>query len=196
MENKTPNLNRISLFFAIFVIMKLMFSCSDSTSNQPATKDGFTQIEKELKNKFGEKAYYTDLSITYNESVGNIIGVTVTRDPESLKMGQWNLTQNTWQQNSDITVEVPTGTKAVDYMFQLGESINLSKLGELVEQSMLKLKEEKQLNNPTLSIAALNFPDTGDISRAKYMINLQPEDGGTTFSFYYTLNGDLIKMDY
>lgn len=196
MDNKTPNLNRISLFFAFFVIIKLIFACSDSTSNQPATKDGFTQIEKELKSKFGENAYYTDLSITYNASIGNIIRVTVTEDPESLKMGQWNSTQGNWQQNSNITVEVPTGTKATDYMFQLGESISLSKLGELVEQSVQQLKDEKQLNNPTLSIAVLNFPDTGDISKAKYMINLQPEHGGSTFSFYYTLSGDLIKMDY
>ncbi len=196
MENKTPKLNRISLFFAIVVIMKLMFSCSDSTSSQPATKDGFTQIEKELKSKFGDNAYYTDLTITYNESIGNIVGVTVTEAPESLKMGQWNLTQDTWQQNSDITIEVPTGTNAADYMFQLGETVSLSKLGAMVEQSVEKLKDEKNLNNPTLSIAGLNFPDNGDISKAQYMINLQPENGGATFSFYYALNGKLIKMDY
>lgn len=196
MENKTSKLYRIGLFFAFFIIMKLMFSCSDSTSNHSATKDGFTQIEKELNSKFGENAYYTDLSITYSESIGNIIGVTVTKDPESLKMGQWNLTQDNWKQNSDIAITVPIGTKATDYMFQLGESISLSKLGELVEQSIQQLKDEKQLNNPTLSIAALNFPDTGDISKAKYMINLQPENGGTTFSFYYALNGGLIKMEY
>ena len=100
------------------------------------------------------------------------------------------------QQNSDITIEVPAGTKASDYMFQLGETISLSKLGALVEQSIQKLKDEKDIKNPILSIAGLNFPDNGDISKAQYVINLQPENGGTTFSFYYTLSGDLIKMDY
>ncbi|WP_138434601.1 hypothetical protein [Winogradskyella algicola] len=185
----------MSLFLAIIVTSTLLVSCSDSISNLPATKEGFTEIENKLKSKFGDDAYYTDLTISYNKSIGNIIGVTVTENPESLKMGQWNLTQDTWQQNSDIIVEVPNGTKASDYMFQLGKTISLSKLGELVEASVQKLKDEKQLNNPTLSIAALNFPDTGDISKAKYMINLKPENGGTTFSFYYTLNGDLIKMD-
>ncbi len=196
MDNKTPKIYRFGLIFAILVIMKLMSSCSDTTSNLPATKDGFTQIEKELKSKFGNDAYYTDLTVTYNKSIGNIVGVTVTKDPESLKMGQWNLTQDAWKQNSDITIEVPVGTKVVDYMFQLGETISLSKLGTMVEKSIEKLKGEKNLNNPTLSIAGLNFPDNGDISKAQYMINLQPENGGTTFSFYYSLSGDLIKMDY
>ncbi|WP_298758071.1 hypothetical protein [uncultured Psychroserpens sp.] len=196
MKTKTSKLNNLGLFFVIFVLMKLVTSCSSSTSNQPATKEGFTEIENELKSKFGTDAYYTDLTITYNESIGNIIGATVTEDPESLKMGQWNLTQDTWVQNSDITIQVPEGTKASDYMFQFGETISLSELGSLVEQSVQKLKEEKDLKNPTLSIAGLNFPNNGDISQAQYTINLKPENGGTTFSFYYTLGGDLIKMDY
>jgi hypothetical protein len=38
-------------------------------------------------------------------------------------------------------------------MFQLDEAISLSKLGGLVEQSVQKLKAEKNLKNPILSIA-------------------------------------------
>ncbi|MBC2846028.1 hypothetical protein [Winogradskyella flava] len=195
MKNSSSNLTRVGLLFVLLVFFKLV-SCSSGTHSQPATSEGFKAIENELKKKFGDNAYYTDLTITYNKSIGNIIGVTVTEDPESLKMGQWNLTQDTWTQNSDITIEVPKGTKATDYMFQLGETISLSQLGGLVEQSVQKLKDDKDLKNPTLSIASLNFPDNGDISRAEYIINLKPDNGGTTFRFYYTLNGDLIKMDY
>tara|TARA_Y100000780_G_C13630050_1_gene396117 strand:- start:381 stop:962 length:582 start_codon:yes stop_codon:yes gene_type:complete len=193
MKNFTPKLMRLNL---LLVLLLHVVSCSNSIQNQPATADGFQNIENVLKDQFGKDAYYTDLTITYNQSIGNIVGVTVTENPESLKMGQWNLTQDTWQQNSDITIEVPAGTKASDYMFQLGETISLSKLGGLVEKSIQKLKDEKNLENPTLSIASLNFPDNGDISKAQYVINLQPENGGTTFSFYYTVSGDLIKMDY
>ena len=153
-------------------------------------------MEQALKSKFGADAYYTDLSITYNHSVGNIIGATVTEDPESLKMGQWDLIKDTWRQNQDIAIEAPQGTKAADFMFQLGETINLSTLGSLVEQSIKKLKDEKNMENPILSIASINFPNNGDISKTKYIINLQPENGETTFTFQYALNGDLIKMDY
>ncbi|EDP70565.1 hypothetical protein FBALC1_07398 [Flavobacteriales bacterium ALC-1] len=195
MNNKAPKSYRIGYLFILLVIFKLV-SCGGSTNNQPATAEAFKAIESELKDKFGENAYYTDLTITYNESIGNIIGVTVAEDPESLKMGQWNLTQDTWKQNSDITIEVPKGTKASDYMFQLGKTISLSKLGALVEQSIKKLKNEKDLTNPTLTIAALNFPDNGDISKAKYMIHLKSKNDDDTFRFHYKLNGNLIKMDY
>lgn len=195
MKPKTPKSTSLFKLLVLLLLIQLA-SCGNSTQNQPATAEGFQNIENELKSKFGDNAYYTDLSITYNKSIGNIVGVTVTEDPESLKMGQWNLTQDSWIQNQDISIEVPSGTKASDYMFQLSDAINLSKLGGLVEKSVKKLKEEKNLENPTLSIAGLNFPDNGDISKAQYMINLQPESGGTTFSFYYSLSGDLIKMNY
>jgi len=196
MENKTPKLNRISLFFAIVIIMKLMSSCSDSTSNQPANAEGFAAIETELKDKFGTDAFYTDLTIAQNTSVGNIIGVTVTEDPESLKMGQWNLMQDAWKQNSDITLEVPEGTKAADYMFQLTDKINLSKLGELAEKSSTQLTAEKNIDNPALKMAFVKFPNNGDMQKAEYNVMLEPENGGTTFTFRYRLNGDLIDMDY
>ena len=196
MKNKTPKFYSLGLFFVVMVLVKLVTSCSNSSSNQPATKVGFTEIENELVNKFGKDAYYTDLTVTYNASIGNIIGITVTEDPESLKMGQWNLTQDTWQQNSEIILEVPVGTKASDYMFQLNEILNLSTLGGLVEKSVEKLKEEKNLKNPTLSTARVYFPDNGDISKAEYFVNLQPENGGTTFRFRYNLHGDLITMNY
>jgi len=111
-------------------------------------------------------------------------------------VGQWSMTQGKWQQTSEVTLEVPEGTKATDYMFQLGNDINLSKLGELVEKSGEQLKAEKNLENPTLHMASINYPKNGDLSIAKYTVMLKPESGGTTFSFFYKLNGELIEMDY
>ena len=81
-------------------------------------------------------------------------------------------------------------------MFQLDETINLKKLGELVEKSKVQLTKEKYLENPKLHMASIQFPDNGDVSKAEYLVMLQPENGGTTFSFSYTLLGKLIKTDY
>ncbi len=177
-------------------IIALLISCGNSTGKESPDKEGFTAIEQNIKDEFGEDAYFTDLTITYNKAIGNIIGVTVTKEPTSLKMGQWNATQGNWTQNSEITLEVPQGTKAADFMFQLDEKINLSKLGELVQASIETLKNEKDIKNPTLQMAAIKFPKNGDVAKTEYLIMLQPENGGTTFSFQYKLNGDLIKMDY
>jgi len=180
----------------VATVVITLVSCGGGISKQPANAEGFGAIEKEIKSKFGENAYYTDLTIMYDKSLGNLISVTVTDNPASLKMGEWNSSQNTWKQNSEISLEVPEGSKAADFMFQLNEKINLSKLGELVEKSSKQLTTEKNLETPTLNMAFVKFPKNGDIDKTEYTIMLKPKNGGTTFSFYYKLNGDLIKMNY
>ena len=174
-----------------------LVSCEVLIDNkQLVNSKDFGAIEKEMKSTFGDDAYYTDLTVTYNKSIGSIIDVTVTDAPESLKMGQWNSIQGTWKQNSDVSLEVPKGSKAVDFMFQLDEKINLSKLGELVEKSSNQLKAEKNIRNAMLHMALVEFPENGNLTKTEYVVMLKPESGGATFTFMYTLNGELIKMDY
>jgi len=187
------NIFTATLFVFSFL---LLISCGSTGSGQEATAAGFSEIENQIKQRFGEKAFYTDLSISYNKSIGNIIGVTVTENPASLQLEQWSQAQDKWTQKADITIEVPAGMKAADYMFQLNQNLNLKKLGELVEQSKAKLTKEKSIKNPKLHIASIQFPDNGDISKAEYLVILQPENGGTSFSFRYTLAGELVKMGY
>ena len=186
---------KILKFIAIVTLSSLM-SCGGGTNKQPVNAKDFEAIEKEIKSEFGDDAYYTELKILYIKGIGITVSTTVTDDPESLKMGQWDFAQSSWSQRSEVSLEVPNGTKAADFMFQLNENINLSKLGELVEQSKKQLTAEKNLENPILSNAFIKFPKNGDISKTEYAISLKPENGGTTFSFYYKLNGELIKMDY
>ncbi|MBG6130690.1 hypothetical protein IWQ47_002166 [Aquimarina sp. EL_43] len=180
----------------VAVAVATLISCGGSISNQPANADGFSAIAKEIENKFGEHAHFTNITIMHNKSIGNTISLTVTEAPESLKMGQWNFVNASWEQNSEITVEIPEGTKAADFMFQLNEKINLKKLGELTEQSCKRLTTEKDIKNPTLKMAFVKFPKNGDNSKTEYVVTLEPENGGTSFTFYYKLNGDFINMNY
>ena len=179
----------------VLSVLMLMISCG-SVSNQEANAEGFGAIESELKSEFGDNAFYTDLTIGYEKSVGNIINVTVTDAPESMVMGEWLMMQGVWEQKAEIKLEVSEGSKAADFMFQLNDEISLSKLGELVEKSIGKLKEDKEIENPTLNLAFVKFPDDGDITKANYTIMLEPENGGTTFTYSYELSGELIDMSY
>lgn len=186
----------ITLAAATLITSFAIISCGGGAGKEAATADGFSSIEESIKSKFGENAYFTKLSIIYDKSIGNMISVTVTEDPESLRMGEWTQAQGTWKQTSEVSLEVPEGTKAADFMYQLDDKINLKTLGELIEKSKKQLETEKSLSNPTLSIASIIYPKNGDISKATYSIDLKPENGGTTFMFSYKLNGELIKMDY
>ena len=91
-----------NVFFTLIAFLStlMLTSCGEGSSKQEATAKGFSVIENQIKEQFGKDAYFTDLSITYYESIGNIVGVTVTENPESLKMGQWNNTQDNWKQKS------------------------------------------------------------------------------------------------
>ena len=171
-------------------------SCGGGMSSQPVNAEDFKKIESELKSEFGDNAYYTDLSVGYTDGAGAWIGTTVTDKPESLMMGEWTMSQNTWTQSSEVTLEIPEGSKASDFMFQLNDNINLSKLGGLVEESMKSLTAEKKIENPTLSLAYVKFPDNGDMSKAQYVVQLEPENGGTSFTYFYELSGDFIEMNY
>lgn len=182
-------------FTLILVVFTALVSCGGS-GDYEATSEGFSEMETEIKTKFGDDAYFTDLTVVNINPIGLTVNVTVTTDPESLKMEEWIRSQGNWEQAAEISLEIPEETKAADFMFQLRDGISLSKLGGLIEKSKKQLQEEKDLNNPKFSVAHVMFPDDGDISKAKYSINLEPENGGTTFSFYYTLDGELIEMNY
>ncbi|PCE66054.1 hypothetical protein B7P33_01770 [Sediminicola luteus] len=189
-------MKHLTLFVAACMGLVTLISCGGSAANQPPTADGFASIEEELNNEFGDNAYYTELTITHNKSIGSIITTMVTDAPESLKMGQWTYSQGVWKQTSEVSLEIPENTKAEDFMFQLNDKINLETLGGLVEKSMGHLTEEKELENPSLQMAFVKFPKNGDLAQTEYNVFLQPEHGGTTFSYRYDLKGALIEMDY
>jgi hypothetical protein len=192
--NKEKKMKKLGLISCAILSIALM-SCGGA-SNVDSNAKGFTALQDELKSEFGENAYYTELSIVNIESIGKSISATVTKEPASLKLGEWNYSQNNWKQSAEITIEISEGSAPEDFMFQLDDKINLTKLGELVEKSKAKLTEEKQIENPRLSMAFIKIPRSQDISKAEYSVSLEPENGGTSFSFYYKLDGELIKMDY
>lgn len=174
----------------------VLFSCGPSSSDQQADAEGFKVLESDLQEKFGKNAYYTELSIGYDAQIGLWIGATVTEDPESMKMAEWSMSQDTWTQSAEVQVEVPEGSKPSDFMFQLKGKLSLQTLGELVEKSQKHLAKEKDIKNSVLSLASIKFPDDGDISKAEYLVQLEPENGGSSFNYSYTLDGTLIEMNY
>lgn len=182
--------------FAIVLSSLVLVSCGAGVDDQPANGEGFKSIENEIKGKFGNDAHYTEVSIIHSEGIGNTVSVLVATDPESMKMEEWDLISGNWSQSSEVTIEIPEGSLAADYMFQLDGTVSLKKLGDLVEESKEKLTKEKSLENPRLHMAYVKYPDTGETAKAEYIVMLQPETGGTTFTFSYKLDGEFIEMGY
>ncbi|MDR2498787.1 MAG: hypothetical protein LBD28_05040 [Tannerellaceae bacterium] len=186
---------RIGLFTrlaTIAVALTVLTSCATNFSQDAA---GFEQIQKTLKSKFGDKAYYTDLSVIFNKATGAIINVTQTSKPESLKLEEWTCMKGAWSQRADVTLEISDGVPT-DFMYQLSGKFELKNLGAMVEKSIKKLQEDKKIKNPQLEIAQMRTPDRGSVEDMRIIIILKPENGGTSFTYSYNLDGELLSEDY
>jgi hypothetical protein len=170
----------------------MLFSCGSEGS----TSQSFSSVKENIENKFGSDAYFSELSVTHNESIGYIINVMTTNDPESNKMAEWTYSNGDWTQTSDVSLEVPDGYSAEDFMYKLTGYITLEKLEELIEKAKTHLAKEKGIKESKLALAAIKYPEVAEGAEAEFLINLEPDTGGTTFSYLYNLSGELIEMDY
>ena len=174
----------------------LIVSCGPNPSKYSQDGEGFAKLQEDFKAKFGADAYYTDIAINFTpgDSHGSGLGfnVTVTNDPASLKMQEWVFSSyGGWRSTADVTLEIEGDSKPEEFMYQLGGKFDLKKIGELIAQSRKKLAEEKQIENAVLNLAMMKTPDSEDASETRIVIMLKPENGGTTFTFRYDLDGNL-----
>lgn len=180
----------------LLMVLLVVASCGPNPSKYSQDGEGFAKLQEDFKAKFGADAYYTDIAINFTsgDSHGSGLGfnVTVTNDPASLKMQEWVFSSyGGWRNTADVTLEIEGDSEPEEFMYQLGDQFSLKKVGELIELSRKKLAEEKQLENAVLNLAMMNTPDSDDASETRIVIMMKPENGGTTFTFRYDLDGNL-----
>lgn len=190
---KKTNFGLLGLFMCLF----LFVSCGPNPSKYSHDGEGFAKLQEDFKAKFGADAYYTDIAINFTpgDSHGSGLGfnVTVTNDPASMKMQEWVYSSySNWMNTADVTLEIEDGSAPQEFMYQLGDGrFDLKMVGELIEQSKKKLADEKQIENAVLNMALIKTPDNDAATEMDIVIMLKPENGGTTFTFRYDLEGNL-----
>jgi len=201
---------RKKFFYVIGLCVSLLFATScgsgggNNLSKVSTDAAGFEKIQQELTAKFGENAYYDLIyignNLPANRPGGGVwVNVNVTTKPESLKMEQWSYASTIgWRNTSEITIEMSGDANVKDYLFQLdGNKFNLKKVGELVTASSKKLADEKNLSKTVLASAVINtFNQPVSDTDTKILIDMKPENGGTTFHFIYDLSGKLLDFSY
>lgn len=180
----------------LLVAVSIFTLVSCGSGGGSGSDQDFSSVKENIEDKFGADAYFTELSVTHNDAIGYIINVMTTNDPASLKMAEWTYSNGDWKQTSDVFLEIPEGYAAEDFMFKLAGYITLEKLDKLIEKSKTHLAKEKGIEKSKLALAAIKYPEVAEGAEAEFIINLQPETGGTTFAFSYDLEGELIEMDY
>ena len=111
-------------------------------------------------------------------------------------MTEWNYANGSWDQISDVTLELSSSAKAEDFMFQLNKVIDFDIMGKIVEDSKKKVIEEKGVADVRVKNIYIKAPNNGDFNSMKYFITISPKNGGTNFNFWYKMDGTLDKFDY
>ncbi|HCO67345.1 MAG TPA: hypothetical protein DIT04_06275 [Dysgonomonas sp.] len=184
-----------------FILSLFFFISCNSEPKYTQDVSGFEMIQNDLQKRFGADAYYTDISIinspTAESGTGISLHLTVTKDPQSMKMQEWIYNPHTsWNNTTNITLKIPEGDNATSYMYQLGEKFDLKKIGQLIDNSARKIEEEKNIEKVVLDRVLLKTPDNADVSETTVFIRMKPHNGGTSFNFRYDLEGKLLAFDY
>ena len=174
--------------------MGAMYSCGNSGYTQDSK--GFARIGEDLKKKFGEDALYSKIAISYDKNVGTILNVEVTQEPSSMKMWGWTFMKGVWDKTTEITVELEDPADIRQFLFDLNTDVNMEKFGEMLDSAKKRLVEEKNVPKPTLSIASIMARDNSEDEHFKYFINLKPENGGTSYDFFYHANRELYLFNF
>ncbi len=178
---------RMRTFLCFFCCLVFLSSCTKQEYN--TSIQGFRQLEKDLKEKFGENAHYTDLTILQNTNKGLDINLLVTENPYSYKMDGWNYKNGDWQKITEVYLELNQGD-ITNYLYTLKQEVNIMKIAYIANLSIQRT-EEKGLVNVSLNQIEVLSPNNGDKSKMGYMISLISKDKAV--KYHYNLKGDLIE---
>lgn len=162
------------------------------------TAGGISDIAGELKDKFGENAGFTSISMSYHDGLGTSTIATGTSDVNSNKLMERMKQKGIWQDKAEITLEIEGEAKPKDFMFTLKQVQDLQKIPELVKASIEKVEKEKQMKElvaTSVMIAMpsrINSPD--DVLRIT--VSVEPKNGGTDFQVIYNEKGEFQTMVY
>ncbi|NML24099.1 hypothetical protein HHL16_24690 [Pseudoflavitalea sp. G-6-1-2] len=159
------------------------------------TADGVASLVSDLKSEFGKDAWYTDINFSYHKSTGTSTSATGTKDPASKKMIEKTRLKGTWKDNSEITLSLTGDAKPEDFMFTLTELGDLKKLPDMIKLAVDKIKKEKNFDVVATNIT-VHSPDRlkENSEKFSYLLSLQPENGGTSFSVIFDQKGDFKKI--
>jgi hypothetical protein len=170
----------------------LFFSCKSGFEHNKA---GMEKLGKELKEEFGAEAWYTSIELANSGGSDDVITVDQTKDPNSLKQEQWSQFHGFWDKKADITLSIQ-GAEPKSFMFQLDKEVSLTRLGELMEQSMKQL-QQKGVEDAQVILAQIKASNQMNTKAEGiyYSLSLESKKKGKSYNFVYNLDGSLKSLN-
>lgn len=188
-------MKRFSLLFlsVILIMSSAIYSCKPPYTTDAA---GMEKLENDLKEKFGQDAYYTYISYLKVDDDAYAVNVQVSQDKESFQQEQWIYDAGSWNMTGPMTMQISANTPGF-YKFQINDDISVKKLGVLIEKSIASFKSEKNGQDPILMNAVLNSNNTvtDENTKYRYTVILKDKNDPTTHSYTYGKDGSLLNSN-
>lgn len=152
------------------------------------------QLNKELKEEFGEDTWYTSIRLADDGGDGQVIA-DLTKDPNTLQQERWVQSTGFWNKDANITLSVQ-GADPRSFMFRLDKEVSLPRLGNLIDQSRAYLRKERNVGDGMATLAQVESSNQMN-TRAQgihYNVVLHSKSTGKSYYFTYKLNGSLESM--
>lgn len=189
-------MKRLAIYTAI--LATLVLTACGGLGSGPAfeSNDGISNLIGQLKDNFGAKAAFNSILISYDKQIGNFVTAQGNSDISSNKLIEKSLINGSWQDKAEITMEIEDG-EIEDFLYTL-EDVDLLKVPELVKNAKEKVASEKGIEEVVVTAVSLTMPSrvSDKMKDLKYMINVEPKNGGTTFILTYDLSGNYLDMTY
>lgn len=185
------------LYLMLAACTAFFYSCSSGGGKTFENKDGISKIAGDLNDEFGKDAHYTSVVMSYHKDIGTMVSATGTKDPASKKLISKLKVKGSWEDRSEVTLEIEGNVDPAAFMFKLNDVDNLTKVPDMIKLSVDKIKKEKNFDVviESVNISApqrINGPD----DKVRFMLNLAPPNGGTTFIAVFDDKGQFQRLVY
>jgi|SRR5690554_2263771 len=177
-------------FILLIALSGLFTSCKEGYNFE---KESLQMLSTDLQDKFTTDAWYTSIIIRGQNKTHNKITVDVTTDPNSLKQEQWAFESGFWEKKSDISLLIQAGAPT-DYMFKIGQEIDFETVSELIDKSLVDLKESENITD-ILDVRMVSIKSSPEMNNKDegilYTISIFNMTDGKSYSYVYHANGNL-----
>lgn len=191
-------MSKVKLTILSFLVA-LLISCSGEDTSKPqyTTQEGVDQIISDLNDEFGEGCAFTNLNMVFSD-YGTMIVATGSNDFTDDKLVSKTRAMGSWTDTEEVTLTIEGDATMRDFMFS-PEEMNIKNLAN-VTQDAVKRVSEKHAKMNTEFIAESVFINADDEIkedglRIIFMVDVEPKNGGTSFSCEYHSDGTFIRMD-
>lgn len=177
------------MLLMVLVFIMVFPSCKFKLSYDEA---GMTKLEQILADKFGEQAWYSEITVLSAGDNETMIRVKETKEEGFQKGKTWVKQGDTWMNMENIQYTFDDDNPQ-SHFFQLNKTVSLDTLIALTQRSRKQLEDEglNELSVHYISVQSAPIVRNAN-QRFLYFVSLQDNNSGEKYDFRFDMQGNPV----